>query len=102
MSTFPDDRVYITHLTRESASEEPGPLYWHAHRESARTSNPPGVLQEEAEADNPDEMVEWGRQRCPWVLISGTDGVLYWAGSGPRPDDITNDWADAPWAARGE
>jgi hypothetical protein len=38
--------------------------------------------------------VSWGRSRTPRVRIRTATGRTYWAGSGPKPDGITDGWVD--------
>lgn len=37
-------------------------------------------------------VVEWARERSPWVRVRAPDGRHYWAGDGPVPADFDGAW----------
>jgi hypothetical protein len=51
-------------------------------------------LLEQARAATAQAAVSWGRSRTPRVRIRTATGRTYWAGSGPKPDGITDGWVD--------
>jgi hypothetical protein len=51
-------------------------------------------LLEQARATTAQAAVSWGRSRTPRVRIRTATGRTYWAGSGPKPDGITDGWVD--------
>ena len=60
---------------------------WRAHVED-RTGRMTAVQ----DADTPEPLVQWARQRSTWVLVHHPDGNMYWAGTDDRPDDVFEDW----------
>ena len=60
--------------------------FWYAGRRDGR-------LDEHARVANAADAVAWGRARTSRVRIRDVDGRSAWAGSGPRPDEITHTWS---------
>ena len=64
----------------------PGPTIWRAHHEDTT-----GRMTEVIDGDTLDDLIGWARERTGWVLVIDTDGTFRWAGTDPRPADITSD-----------
>lgn len=61
----------------------------------------------EATADDPEELIAWGRARADTVWIRQYVGGVFWAGDGDPPPDVKDDphyegvWPPAPdWQPR--
>jgi cytidine deaminase len=53
---------------------------------------PAGIIEEGPVWPRAADGIAWGRARTPRVVIVDARGTAYWAGAGPRPAEIAEEW----------
>ncbi|GAA1821198.1 hypothetical protein GCM10009682_46640 [Luedemannella flava] len=76
------------------ADSDAGEPVWSAYweRSTGVPGAEPGILEEGAYWPAPEGAIAWGRARTPRVVVVESDGSMAWAGEGPAPSEIAEEW----------